>query len=1348
VFSSRRLRPSILIGCGIQLLLAGCASSSAGLYDFDEDGFQDQDDCDPADPSVYPGAPDPYGDGIDQDCDTLDGVDHDGDGYPAPGEGVPPDLEDCNDADDTIHPGADDPIDGTDQDCDGFSRPVEVTLTPLEPRTGDNLELRVTTDAVIYDISWSVNEQPRTEFSGFETITSAQTTKGDLWAAEVIAYADGGGASEPQTASVTILNSPPVASLIVGLDPDPREGDTVSAAATVVDDDGDTAPISYAWLVNGVQVNAESVEQLTSEDFDKGDEIWAELTPDDGLAAGVTLETNHVFAINTPPIAVNAGLDPPSGGESSVFTCLVSGWTDPDPADTEGYDVQWYVNEGPSVTTASLDGTSFDRGDTLRCEATPNDGEETGATLASSVVTVANTLPTLASVAIDPSAGDETTTFACQPSGWLDPDPSDATPVYSFQWYVGAPGSEVATITDATIDGSAFDHGDSIYCEVWPLNEIDPSLPPEAGAPVVSSAVVVANSLPQITSASIEPAGATTSDTLSVLPVGWSDIDGDPAGYLYQWWIEDAGGTVIDGGTAATLEPSATLRDDSITVDVTPNDGLDSGVQLLAGPITIANTLPTAPVVAISPTEPSPADALSCSISAAAQDPDADAGTESLSYDISWFADVTHEPTYDVLGADASGTSVVPANATEADDVWTCEVTPFDSVGPGVIGSASVGPIAASCSPGDGTESQCAAESCASVISDGSPSVDGLYWIDPDDSGVLPPTQLYCGLTSSNAWGLLANYIDSAQDDIPNTASFLVDGWQQTGDGLWTSPASIVDNSDVAGSSAAVSLEFVEALTTATSALMMCFVDSSGDDTNCRSSDDGSLTLTATATGNSDLTPYSSDPLTYTYGRLAGLFGSGQGYYSSPAETVAYQSFCIPRSPGVGADNWGSQSFGLCEHDGAWGCPGCRGPWHGFGGGAAFNPAGTTTDEVRTDTGGIPSTIGFRLYLLEPPAPPGCSSLAVDDTNAALTSSFIIPSGGYTVEAWVWLNDVGPQPILSSSNMNLGVYGGNDGLVVQYPGHSDLTATNEAVPINQWTHLVWAYSGSGGMQAANWDFYIDGVLSTGEVHQGAAEPPLSGNSVELGSFTAHNCCLVDLDGQMRSIRISSGLRYTTGFTPDAELDSDSTTLVLWDFDGADSGVIADLSGNGYEVTPSSNVSWSPTCPEQDGDGDGVAVWQDCDDSNGSVYPYAGDTYGDGLDEDCDGLDCDAGRYEDAYFQLCDSRLSWSDAQAECQSRGYEGLVSITSAAEEGYLQALPSSAYYSWAASGFGLGARIWSGLQTLSWASGLPVNYLNWNPSEPSGDGACVEMNTVHGWNDVNCNQAMPFFCEDRALP
>ena len=86
--------------------------------DADCDGVADEDDCDPDDPFVYPGATElPY-DGKDNDC-AGDGdlTDVDSDGY----DGVNGGGDDCNDSNPTIHPGAkDECYDGIDQDCDGI----------------------------------------------------------------------------------------------------------------------------------------------------------------------------------------------------------------------------------------------------------------------------------------------------------------------------------------------------------------------------------------------------------------------------------------------------------------------------------------------------------------------------------------------------------------------------------------------------------------------------------------------------------------------------------------------------------------------------------------------------------------------------------------------------------------------------------------------------------------------------------------------------------------------------------------------------------------------------------------------------------------------------------------------------------------------------------------------------------------------------------------------------------------------------------------------------------------------------------------------------------------------------
>jgi len=133
-----------LIGLSCLLVLTFQVQAAPPDRDRDGDGFLQSQDCNDRDASIYPGAPEICGDGIDNNCDGVvdEGcggptcTDIDGDGYALEGGSCGP--VDCDDSDPLSNPGATEICgDGIDQNCDGV--PDEPASCPTGGGTHSDL---------------------------------------------------------------------------------------------------------------------------------------------------------------------------------------------------------------------------------------------------------------------------------------------------------------------------------------------------------------------------------------------------------------------------------------------------------------------------------------------------------------------------------------------------------------------------------------------------------------------------------------------------------------------------------------------------------------------------------------------------------------------------------------------------------------------------------------------------------------------------------------------------------------------------------------------------------------------------------------------------------------------------------------------------------------------------------------------------------------------------------------------------------------------------------------------------------------------------------------------------------
>jgi len=408
-----------------------------------------------------------------------------------------------------------------------------------------------------------------------------------------------------------------------------------------------------------------------------------------------------------------------------------------------------------------------------------------------------------------------------------------------------------------------------------------------------------------------------------------------------------------------------------------------------------------------------------------------------------------------------------------------------------------------------------------------------------------------------------------------------------------------------------------------------------------------------------------------------------------------------------------------------------------------------------------------------------------------------------TLEAWIYWGDVNQGGLPSNlggwivnrwadGDCDLRLELGSNGLLYSYYLDTngitqELTSGSSQVVADAWTHVALVWDAVGA------NLLVDGAV----VHEGTGlQPPdscgnsatplwIGGSEHDIGSELS----MPPMPGFISDVRLSDSALYDGSTSPQARLPVLASTQGLWRLEAGVStssfpnAVVAnEATGLWYEDTQA--VWFGPSaegycrylpCATIDADGDGQSACNDCDDANPNQYPGNTDQWGDVIDEDCDGLDCQTLDSGTTRFALCAQPgldgHSWAEAQDLCLSAGYDGLASILTPNEnEGVTDQLmslrdnadPSDAWL-WDAAWLGLNELLSPG-NWGHWPDGtlldehMDGNPVPWLPDQPDDYGTvedCLVLQEPQGWpspgwpytnwNDVICSSFHSFVCMSR---
>ena len=262
------------------------------------------------------------------------------------------------------------------------------------------------------------------------------------------------------TVSFTIIpkDLPPTTPVIVISPEFPLSTDDLACLIQIgsSDPDGNTITYTYSWFKNGVAALI-AASSVPGSETTAGDSWTCQVVGNDGALDSQPGEATVVIG-NQAPSVDTATLTPDPGYETSVLDCVGVGWVDLD-GDPEGYQYAWLLDGAllPGITTNTLDGSWFNRDQTVQCELTPWDNIDLGGPVLSNIVPILNSAPTSPAVSVTPpTQADVDDDIACMVD--IDAMDPDGDPfVYLVTW---------------TIDGTAA----PAYDGLWTISSVETEL--------------------------------------------------------------------------------------------------------------------------------------------------------------------------------------------------------------------------------------------------------------------------------------------------------------------------------------------------------------------------------------------------------------------------------------------------------------------------------------------------------------------------------------------------------------------------------------------------------------------------------------------------------------------------------------------------------------------------------------------------------------------------------------------------------------------------------------------------------------------------------------------------------